>query len=168
MINTVTLKGRLSKEPRWNGAPGGRLACRLALTTIDEGDEYAPGKRRQHTEWHLAILEGECAEQVRNRISKGDEVYIEGRLKTRTWTDGQGISRYCTEVFARNVQVFPQLRAICATLAESELLAWVSDYDDATAREAAAKEEKDKVVRQHLASFRSRPRRGVRHQKVAF
>ncbi|NHZ99025.1 single-stranded DNA-binding protein [Massilia sp. CCM 8734] len=160
-INKVTLKGRLGKEPSWGTLPSGALACRLLLATTAFEDDNSTGNARRCTEWHRAVLEGRLAEQVRDRLAKGDEVYIEGGLKTRTWTDGQGIARYCTEVFAQNVQVFPQLRARCATLAESELLAWVSDYDEATAREAAAKEEKDKVVRQHLASFRSRPRRGL-------
>lgn len=151
-INKVTLRGKLGKEPRWGATPAGALAVRLVVaTTVIEEDE-ASGKEVPSTEWHRAVLEGRLAEQVRNGVSKGDEVYIEGRLKTRRWTDRHGIVRYCTEIFADAVQVLPKKSAQCPTIPHDELVAWVSSYDAATAREVAVEAAKAAVRRRHAAS----------------
>ena len=137
-INKVTLKGPLGKEPSWGLLPSGPLACRLVLATTSIVEDEVSGTARRSTEWHRAVLEGRLAEQVRNGLAKGDEVYLEGRLKTRKWTDRSGIVRYCTEILADAVQVFPMARRQGDSIADDELIAWVSAYDEATASEAAA------------------------------
>lgn len=151
-INKVTLQGKLGKEPRWGATPAGALAVRLVVATTVIEEEEASGKEVPSTEWHRAVLEGRIAEQVRNGVSKGDEVYIEGRLKTRRWTDRHGIVRYCTEIFADAVHVLPKKSAQCATIPHDELVAWVSSYDAATAREVAVEAAKAAVRRRHAAS----------------
>lgn len=162
-INKVTVKGKLGKEPSWGALPSGALACRLVLaTTVIEEDE-ATGKARRSTEWHRAVLEGRLAEQVREGLAKGDDVYVEGRLKTRKWTDRYGIVRYCTEILADAVQVFPKMRAQGASIADDELIAWVSAYDQATAREAAAEAAKAAVLRLHRAAARAHARQKACH-----
>lgn len=162
-INKVTLKGKLGKEPSWGALPSGALACRLVLaTTVIEVDE-ATGKARRSTEWHRAVLEGRLAEQVRDGLAKGDDVYVEGRLKTRKWTDRHGIVRYCTEILADAVQVFPKVRAQGAPIMDDELIAWVSAYDEATAREAVAEAAKAAVLSLHRAATRARARQTACH-----
>ena len=151
-INKVTLKGQLGKEPSWGALPNGALACRLVLATTVIDEDEATGKAQRSTEWHRAVLEGRLAEQVRDGLAKGDEVYVEGRLKTRKWTDRHGIARYCTEILADAVQVFPKARPRVATITDDELIAWVSAYDEATAREAAAEAAKAVVLRLHRAT----------------
>jgi len=157
-INKVTLQGKLGKEPRWGATPAGALAVRLVVaTTVIEEDETS-GQEVRSTEWHRAVLEGRLAEQVRHGVSKGDEVFIEGRLKTRRWTDRHGIVRYCTEILADAVQVFPKQSAQCATIPHDALVEWVASYDAATAREVAVEAAKVAVRRRRAAAIgRSAP-----------
>lgn len=148
-INKVTLRGWLGKEPTWGTLPCGALACRLMLATTVSGKDPATGKARHSTEWHRALLEGRLADQVRTGVANGDEVYLEGRLRTRKWTDRQGIVRDYTEVVAEVVQVFRKARTLGAAIADDELIAWVADYDEVAAREAAAEAARAAVLLRH-------------------
>lgn len=162
-INKVTLQGQLGKDPHWGATPGGALAVRLVVATTVVDEDEASGKQVRSTEWHRAVLEGRLAEQVRNGIAKGYEVYVEGHLKTRRWTDRHGIVRYCTEIIADAIQVFPKVSAQVASIADDELVAWVSAYDAARAREAAAEAAKAAVLRRHHAASSARTKQVACH-----
>lgn len=153
-LNKVTLMGQLGKEPRWGRLPSGELACSLVLGTEDE--EQTASTRKRTLEWHRAVLAGKLAEEVRDRIAKGDQVYVEGKLKTRTWIDTKGITRFCTEIHADAVQVFPKTRIQAAPLTDPELVAWFAEYDEATAHQAAEKAAKAALLKQHREGRRPR------------
>ena len=162
-INKVTLKGKLGKEPSWGALPSGLPACRLVLVTTVIDEDEVTGRQRRSTEWHRAVLEGRLAEQVRNGLAKGDEVYVEGKLKNRKWTGRDGIVRYCTEIVAVSVQVFPKIRAQVPPIADDELIAWVSSYDEAIARQVADQGAKASVLRRHRVSAKARSRHKACH-----
>jgi single-strand DNA-binding protein len=131
-INQVTLRGRVGREPRWGKSRSGALACRLLLATdISEEDEVT-GKVQQVTEWNMAIIDRQLAEQFRDKVNKGDEVLVEGRMKTRCWTDDKGTVRYITEVFAYTMRVYPKKRLVSTSIADPGLADWVADYDEWT------------------------------------
>lgn len=155
-INKVTVMGQLGKAPRWGALPSGVAACSLMLTTTTEDEDAATGRPRRCTEWHRVVLEGALAEQVRGRVATGDEVYLEGKLRTRKWTDAGGVVRYCTEIRADAVQVFPQRHTRTTALDDDDIRSWVADYDATTAREAIQAAGKADALRKHREGKRAR------------
>lgn len=102
-VNKVILVGRLGADPesRSLGQSGNRVV-NLRLATSETWKDKASGERKERTEWHSVVIFneplGKIAEQY---LQKGSEVYIEGQLETRKWTDKDGADRYTTEVVLR-------------------------------------------------------------------
>jgi single-strand DNA-binding protein len=102
-VNKVILVGNLGKDPEISYTQGGTARCRFPLAT---GESYAnaAGERQEKTEWHNVVVWGKQGENVAKYLSKGRQVYIEGRLRTRSWDDEKsGQKRYMTEVNAQKV-----------------------------------------------------------------
>ncbi len=103
-MNRVILLGRLGRDPETRYASeGGTAICRLALATSRRYRDR-DGNRKEDTEWHNVSLFGKTAELAQQYLHKGDEVYIEGRLRTRKYTGRDGIERYATEVICESMQ----------------------------------------------------------------
>jgi len=102
-INKVILIGRLGKDPEMRFTPSGRAVTNFTLAT-DESYTDTSGERQERTEWHRIISWGKLAEYIAKTYTKGKQVYIEGRLQTRTWDDKDGNKRYVTEVIASKTQ----------------------------------------------------------------
>lgn len=100
-VNRVTLLGRLGRDPRTSDAQGMTI-CRLALATTRR---YKGRDGKEETEWHNVVVFGRQAEVAQQYLVKGSEVYIEGRLHTRKYTDKQGVERYATEVICESLQL---------------------------------------------------------------
>jgi single-strand DNA-binding protein len=138
-INTAKLLGNLGRDPRWSVLPNGATICSMVLATTGLAEDWQTGRQRMVKEWHRAVLVGILADSVRQRLGKGDRIYVEGRLQTRRWTDRRGIVQYTTEIVAESVQMFAKSRAGQVQLSiDSEMIAWVADYDRTLAREPAA------------------------------
>ncbi|MBU1239166.1 single-stranded DNA-binding protein [Myxococcota bacterium] len=101
-LNKVILIGHLGADPVHRVTTGSKDVCdfRLATTESWRGDD---GNRNQTTEWHRVVVWGRTAVIVKENLSKGSQVYVEGKLRTRKWTDNENRDRYTTEVIASKV-----------------------------------------------------------------
>lgn len=98
-VNKVILVGNLGRDPEVRNTQSGSKIVNLTLATSDTWNDRATGERRDRTEWHRVVIFNERVADVAERfLRKGRRVYIEGELRTRKWTDQQGMERYTTEV----------------------------------------------------------------------
>jgi single-strand DNA-binding protein len=104
-VNKVILIGNLGKDPEVRYAQSGSAICNLALATSRSWKDKTSGERVEETEWHRVALFDRMAEVAGEYLKKGKSVYIEGRLKTRKWTDKEGVERYTTEVLADRMEL---------------------------------------------------------------
>src|SRR5581483_2342844 len=97
-VNKVILLGRLGKDAETKFTPGGAARTTFALATSRRWKDQQSGEWKEETDWHNVILWR--SENVANYLLKGKQVYVEGRLQTRSWEDKDGQKRYMTEVVA--------------------------------------------------------------------
>jgi single-strand DNA-binding protein len=102
-VNKVILVGNLGADPELRYTPGGAAVCELRLATNESWTDKN-GQRQERTEWHRIVVWGKRAEVVSKYLSKGRQVYVEGRIRTRSWEDKEGNKRYTTEIIANDVQ----------------------------------------------------------------
>ena len=97
-INKVILIGYLGQDPDIRYMPNGGAVASIALATSETWRDKQTGEMREQTEWHRVVLFGKLAEVASEYLRKGAQVYIDGQLRTRKWTDQTGQERYTTEV----------------------------------------------------------------------
>lgn len=102
-VNKVILVGRLGADPEVKTISSGNTVARLSLATSENWKDR-DGQRQERTEWHRVVLWGKQAELAGKYLTKGRQIYIEGRLQTRSWDDPQGQKRYSTEIVANTIQ----------------------------------------------------------------
>lgn len=102
-INKVILIGRLGADPEVRYTPNGTAVVNISLATT-ERVPAGEGNWEDRTEWHRVVAFGKTAENCGSYLSKGRQIYVEGRLQTRQWDDAQGVKRYTTEIVAREIQ----------------------------------------------------------------
>lgn len=100
MVNKVILIGNVGMDPEVRAMEGGVKVARLRLATTERYRDRQSNENKEHTEWHTITLWRGLAEVVDNYVRKGSQIYVEGRLRTREWTDQQGQKRYTTEILA--------------------------------------------------------------------
>ena len=100
-INKVVLIGRLGKDPEVRYIPNGGAVANLQLATSESWRDKQTGEMREQTEWHRVVLFGKLAEVAGEYLRKGAQVYIEGQLRTRSWDDNNGVTRYITEILVK-------------------------------------------------------------------
>ena len=93
-VNRVVLIGNLGVEPESRAFADGSPVCNLRIATSERWKDKVTGEQRELTEWHRVVLYRRLAEVAAQYLHKGSQVYVEGRLKTRKWTDAQGVERY--------------------------------------------------------------------------
>jgi single-strand DNA-binding protein len=101
-VNKVILVGNLGRDPEVRYTQGGSPVANFTLATNDVWTDKS-GARQERTEWHRIVVWGKTAEIVRDHLSKGKQVYVEGSLQTRQWDDRDGNKRSTTEVKASRV-----------------------------------------------------------------
>lgn len=101
-VNKVILVGRLGADPEVKAIGSGSTVARLNLATSESW--VKDGQKQERTEWHRVTVWGKLAEICGKHLSKGRQVYVEGKLQTRQWEDQQGQKRYTTEIVASTVQ----------------------------------------------------------------
>ena len=104
MVNKVILIGNVGADPDVRYLDGGVAVANIRLATT-ERYKNKNGENIEQTEWHNVVLWRGLAEIVEKYVKKGMRLYIEGRLRTRSWDDQNGIKRYTTEIFADNMQM---------------------------------------------------------------
>lgn len=102
-INKVIVVGRLGADPELKTVTGGQNVARLSVATSENWTDKQ-GQKQERTEWHRIVVWGKLAELCGKYLSKGRQVYVEGRLQTRSWEDPQGQKKYTTEIVANTVQ----------------------------------------------------------------
>lgn len=106
-VNKVILLGRLGSDPEIRKSENMRTKANLRLAT-SESYKGQDGNWVDVTDWHTVVMWGPMADRAEKDLKKGSIVYIEGKLKTRSWEDQNGIKRYATEVLADVFQVLPK------------------------------------------------------------
>jgi single-strand DNA-binding protein len=104
-INKVIIIGNLGKDPEVRYMPSGSAICNVTVATSRQWKNKESGEKMEETEWHRVSLFDRQAEVAGEYLKKGSSVYFEGRLKTRKWTDKEGVERYTTEIIADVMQL---------------------------------------------------------------
>jgi single-strand DNA-binding protein len=102
-INKVILVGNLGQEPQIKQLPSGTKLASLRIATSERWTDKTTNELRERTEWHsVTILQQATVQFVETYLRKGDQIYVEGRLRTRKWQDETGADRYSTEILVEN------------------------------------------------------------------
>jgi single-strand DNA-binding protein len=97
-VNRVTILGNLGNDPEVKYTASGSAIANLTVATSESWNDKATGEKREAVEWHRVVLFGKLAEVAGEYLRKGSQVYIEGQLRTRKWTDNAGVEKYTTEI----------------------------------------------------------------------
>lgn len=96
-VNKVILVGNLGRDAELRYTPGGAPVATLNMATTEVWNDKG-GQRQEKTEWHRVVLWGKTAESLNEYLTKGKQIYVEGRLQTRKWQDKDGQDKYTTEI----------------------------------------------------------------------
>ena len=100
-VNKVILVGNLGRDAELRYTPGGAPVATLNLATTEVWNDKTSGQKQEKTEWHRIVLWGKSAESLSEYLTKGKQIFVEGRLQTRKWQDKDGHDKYTTEIRAR-------------------------------------------------------------------
>jgi single-strand DNA-binding protein len=103
-VNKVILIGRLGKDPEVRNLDNGAVVANFSIATSESYKDRTTGEKKEITEWHNIVLWRGLAEIAQKYLRKGDMVYIEGKLRTRSW-EKEGVTRYTTEIVADNMNM---------------------------------------------------------------
>lgn len=104
-VNRVTIVGNLGRDPEMRTFPSGDQVANVTVATTDKWKDKQSGEMKEATEWHRIVFNGRLAEIAGQYLRKGSQVYVEGSLRTRKWTDQSGVEKYSTEIRADQMQM---------------------------------------------------------------
>ncbi|VTU39648.1 single-stranded DNA-binding protein [Variovorax sp. PBL-E5] len=104
-VNKVILVGNLGRDPETRTFPSGDQVCNATLATTDKWKDKQSGEMREATEWHRLVFNGRLAEIAAQYLRKGSQVYIEGQIRTRKYTDKDGVEKYATDIRVDQMQM---------------------------------------------------------------
>lgn len=104
-LNKVQLIGRLGQDPEVKYMPSGDAVANLSLATSEKWKDKKSGENMESTEWHRLSMFGRLAEVAGEYLKKGALIYVEGKIKTRKWTDKEGQERYTTEIHVSDMKM---------------------------------------------------------------
>jgi single-strand DNA-binding protein len=96
-VNKVILVGNLGRDAELRYTPGGAAVATINMATTEVWNDKG-GQKQEKTEWHRVVLWGKTAESLNEYLTKGKQIYVEGRLQTRKWQDKDGQDKYTTEI----------------------------------------------------------------------
>ena len=97
-VNKAIILGNLGKDPEVRYSAAGDAMCNLTIATSEQWKDKSTGEKKELTEWHKVSFFGKLAEICGQYLKKGSQVYVEGSIRTRKWTDKEGVERYTTEI----------------------------------------------------------------------
>lgn len=109
-VNKVIIVGTLGNDPEVKYSASGSAIANLSVATSEHWKDKQTGEKKEQTEWHRVVIFGKLAEVAGEYLRKGSQVYIEGQLRTRKWSDSNGVDRYTTEI------VIPQMGGVMQML----------------------------------------------------
>ena len=104
-VNKVIIVGNLGRDPEVRYNPNGGAWCTVSIATSRSWKDKTSGEKVEETEWHRVVFNDKLAEIAGEYLKKGRSVYVEGRLKTRKWTDKDGAEKFTTEIIASEMQM---------------------------------------------------------------
>ena len=104
-VNKVIILGNLGRDPETRYMPSGDAMTTIAVATTDSWKDKTTGEKKEQTEWHRITFFGKLAEIASQYLKKGSQVYIEGSLRTRKYTDKDGVEKYATDIKADVMQM---------------------------------------------------------------
>jgi single-strand DNA-binding protein len=103
-INKVIIVGNLGKDPEVTYVPSGAAVAKFSVATSETWKDKTSGEKKERTEWHRIVAWDKLGEICGKYLSKGRQVYVEGKLQTHSYDDKEGVKRYVTEIIAQEVQ----------------------------------------------------------------
>ena len=97
-VNKAIIIGNLGRDAEVRYTPGGTAVANISVATTETWNDKTSGQRQEKTEWHRVAIWGKTAEAIGEYLTKGRQVYVEGRIETRQWDDKDGQKRYTTEI----------------------------------------------------------------------
>ena len=104
-VNKVIIVGNLGRDPEMRTFPSGDQVANVTIATTDKWKDKQTGEMKEATEWHRVVFNGRLAEIAGQYLRKGSQVDVEGSLRTRKWTDQNGVEKYSTEIRADQMQM---------------------------------------------------------------
>ena len=104
-VNKAILVGNLGRDAEVTTSASGLSIARFSMATTFRRKDARSGNWEDRTEWHRIVLLGKQADSLRDYLKKGKQVYVEGRIETRSWDDKDGQKRYMTEIIADRIQL---------------------------------------------------------------
>lgn len=104
-VNKAIIVGNLGRDPEMRYLPSGEAVANLAIATTDKWKDK-DGQMQEATEWHRVSFFGRTAEVCGQYLKKGSTVYVEGSIRTRKYTDKEGVEKYATEIRGDRMQMF--------------------------------------------------------------
>ena len=108
-VNKVVVLGNVGQDPEVRYSPSGMCFCNLSVATSESWKDKQTGERKERTEWHRVVLQGKLAEIAGEYVTKGSQVYFEGKLQTRKWQGQDGQDKYTTEIIVDSFSGVMQL-----------------------------------------------------------
>lgn len=97
-VNKVILVGNLGRDAEVRYTSGGSAVATISVATTEVWNDKSSGERQEKTEWHRVVIWGKTAENLKEYLTKGKQIYVEGKLQTRKWQDRDGNDKYTTEI----------------------------------------------------------------------
>ena len=119
-VNKVILVGNLGRDPEVRTFPSGDRVANVTIATTDKWKDKQTNEPREATEWHRVQFTGRLAEIVEQYLRKGSQIYVEGSLRTRKYTDKDGIERYTTDIQANQMQMLGSRQGMGAPADEGD------------------------------------------------
>ena len=119
-VNKVIIVGNLGRDPETRSFPNGDQVANVTIATTDRYKDKTSGEMKEITEWHRVSFFGRLAEIAGQYLRKGSQVYVEGSLRTRKWTDKDGIEKYSTEIRADSMQMLGSRQGMSGASAASD------------------------------------------------
>jgi single-strand DNA-binding protein len=138
-VNKAIIVGSLGQDPEIRYTADGKACASLSVATSEQWKDKQTSEKKEKTEWHRVSAFGRLAEIMGGYLTKGSQVYIEGKLTTRKWQDKQGNDRYTTEIIANEMQMLggrnteqaaPQRPAASQAPNQPDNSQFPDDYDD--------------------------------------
>lgn len=110
MLNKVQLIGRLGKDPESRHFENGNMVCNFSIATSEKYKDKASGETKEKTEWHNLVLWNNVGKVAEKYLHKGDMVYVDGKIATRSW-EKEGVIKYTTEIIVSDLKMLSTKRS---------------------------------------------------------
>ena len=130
-VNKVIIVGNLGKDPETRTFPSGGRVCNVTIATSERWKDKNTGEMKELTEWHRVVFNDRLAEIAGEYLRKGSQVYVEGSIRTRKYTDKDGVEKYATEIRADEMKMLGKREGMGGPAGDDD-----GGYDNAPRRSA--------------------------------